>query len=118
MLPVRPWWAAPGDTMNEGLLIALGVGWLLSPAVLAGTWSMSGIVEYYSSHPSHILFNLIGLGVALIAVQGKLEKVPFDIPDLSRPIGAIHRRNKPVTPAVARFIELLREDQFPVHPSS
>jgi DNA-binding transcriptional LysR family regulator len=36
--------------------------------------------------------------------------VPFDIPDLVRPIGAIYRRNKPLTPAVSRFLSLLREE--------
>jgi DNA-binding transcriptional LysR family regulator len=38
-----------------------------------------------------------------------LSAVPFDLPDLARPIGAIYRRNKPLTPAVSRFLELLRE---------
>lgn len=62
-----------------------------------------------------------GTGVGLLPAPsvtkevgiGTLASVPFDIPDLSRPIGAIHRRNKPLSPAVARFIELLREDQSP-----
>lgn len=59
-----------------------------------------------------------GTGVGLLPAPsvtkeagiGTLAAVPFDIADLSRPIGAIHRRGKPVSPAVARFIELLRED--------
>lgn len=53
---------------------------------------------------------LPGPSVTKEAGIGTLAVVPFDIPDLSRPIGAIHRRNKPLSPAVARFIELLRED--------
>jgi DNA-binding transcriptional LysR family regulator len=35
--------------------------------------------------------------------------VPFGIPDLVRPVGIIHRRQKPLTPAVSRFIQLLQE---------
>jgi DNA-binding transcriptional LysR family regulator len=38
-----------------------------------------------------------------------LSVIPFGIPDLVRPVGIIHRRQKPLTPAVSRFIELLQE---------
>jgi DNA-binding transcriptional LysR family regulator len=38
-----------------------------------------------------------------------LASVPFGIPDLVRPVGIIHRRQKPLAPVVGRFIELLRE---------
>jgi NADH-quinone oxidoreductase subunit H len=54
---------------------------LLAPAILAGTWSISGIASYYNNHPWFTLFNLLGFLVALIALLGKLEKVPFDIPE-------------------------------------
>ena len=55
---------------------------ILSPAVLAGSWSLSEIALYYQVHPLHALGNLfIGLPVAIIALLGKLEKVPFDIPE-------------------------------------
>lgn len=54
---------------------------ILAPAVLAGSWSLSGITAYYSAHPLHTLFNLLGFLVAVIAVIGKLEKAPFDIPE-------------------------------------
>lgn len=37
-----------------------------------------------------------------------LSAVPFGIPDLVRPVGIIHRRQRPLTPAVSRFIELLQ----------
>jgi len=58
-----------------------------------------------------------GTGVSLLPAPtiGKeialhtLSAVPFNMPDLVRPIGAIHRRNKLLTPAVARFLELLQE---------
>ncbi|MBI5543171.1 MAG: NADH-quinone oxidoreductase subunit H [Deltaproteobacteria bacterium] len=54
---------------------------ILSPAVLAGSWSLSGIAAYYQLHPLHALLNLPGFAVAIVALLGKLEKVPFDIPE-------------------------------------
>jgi NADH-quinone oxidoreductase subunit H len=65
------------------LLIAV-----LSPALLANTWSISGMVQYYAAHPWRWLFNLIGFAVAMIALLGKLEKVPFDIPEAETEIVA------------------------------
>ncbi len=65
------------------LLIAL-----LSPALLADTWSIAGTAGYYSSHPWHWLFNLIGFAVALVTLLGKLERVPFDIPEAETEIVA------------------------------
>jgi NADH-quinone oxidoreductase subunit H len=54
---------------------------LIAPAILAGTWSMSGIAEYFTQHPGLIPLNVIGLAVALVGLQGKLERLPFDIPE-------------------------------------
>lgn len=55
---------------------------VLSPAMLAGTWSLSSMVSFYQGHPFHAFGNLfLGLPVALVALLGKLEKVPFDIPE-------------------------------------
>ena len=54
---------------------------LLGPALLAGTWSVSGITAFYHLHPLLSLLNLPGLLVTFIAAQGKLERSPFDIPD-------------------------------------
>ncbi len=54
---------------------------ILAPALLANTWSLSEMTAFYSQHPAYTGFNLIGFGVALIALQGKLERVPFDIPE-------------------------------------
>jgi len=54
---------------------------LLGPALLSGTWSISGITAFYHANPLLILFNLPGLIVAIFAAQGKLERAPFDIPD-------------------------------------
>src|SRR5438876_8390709 len=38
-----------------------------------------------------------------------LAVVPLSIPHLVRPVGLIHRRAKPLTPTVERFIQLLRD---------
>ncbi len=54
---------------------------ILAPALLAGTWSLSEMAVFYDAHPAYAAFNIIGLAVALIALQGKLERVPFDIPE-------------------------------------
>jgi NADH-quinone oxidoreductase subunit H len=52
---------------------------LLAPAVLANTWSLSGMTAYYANHPGYWLFNLPALAVTMVILLGKLEKVPFDI---------------------------------------
>jgi NADH-quinone oxidoreductase subunit H len=65
------------------LLIAL-----LSPALLAGTWSMSEMTVFYAAHPWYWTFNLLGFAVALVTLLGKLEKVPFDIPEAETEIVA------------------------------
>jgi len=54
---------------------------VLAPSLLANSWSLSGIAAYYQAHPSYWLFNLLGLAVSLVILLGKLEKVPFDIPE-------------------------------------
>jgi NADH-quinone oxidoreductase subunit H len=54
---------------------------ILAPALLADSWSLSGIAAFYAAHPWYWLFNLLGFAVCLVALQGKLEKVPFDIPE-------------------------------------
>lgn len=54
---------------------------VLAPAILADTWSLSEMARFYTVHPEFMLFNVIGFMVALVALLGKLEKVPFDIPE-------------------------------------
>lgn len=54
---------------------------LLSPALLAGSWSISAICQYYAIHPLYILINIPAFLVAIVASQGKLERVPFDTPE-------------------------------------
>jgi DNA-binding transcriptional LysR family regulator len=38
-----------------------------------------------------------------------LAAVGLAVPDLARPVGIIHRRQKPLTPTASRFIEMLKE---------
>jgi NADH-quinone oxidoreductase subunit H len=54
---------------------------LLSPALLSGSWSISGIAAFFGDHPWWWCFDLLGFAVGVTAALGKLEKVPFDIPD-------------------------------------
>lgn len=53
---------------------------MLSPAILAGSWNIADIALFFSANPLLMFVNIIGLFVSLIALQGKLERVPFDIP--------------------------------------
>ena len=61
---------------------------LLTPALLAGTWRMSSIVGYENAHPLVIVASLLGFVIGLIALQGKLERLPFDIPEAETEIVA------------------------------
>lgn len=54
---------------------------LLGPAMLASSWSIEGIIAFQAAHPWIILYQPIGFIVCLIAVVGKLERIPFDIPE-------------------------------------
>ena len=65
---------------------------------------------------------IIGAGVSLLPAPSvakevgirTLSAVSFAIPDLVRPIGVIHRRNKLLTQVVVRFLELLKEANLSV----
>lgn len=61
---------------------------ILSPAILANSWSLEKISFFYEANPALALLNIIGFSVALIALLGKLEKVPFDIPEAETEIVA------------------------------
>jgi len=54
---------------------------LLAPALMAGSWNMSEIIRFVSDNPLALFVTLLGFFVAVIALQGKLERLPFDIPD-------------------------------------
>lgn len=53
----------------------------LSPAILAGSWSISGIASFYQAHPLYTLINLPAFFVSLLTSQSKLERTPFDAPE-------------------------------------
>ena len=61
---------------------------LLAPAIMAGSWSISVIVAWQASHPWFALLQPIGFVVALIGLQAKLERTPFDIPEAETEIVA------------------------------
>jgi len=52
----------------------------LAPGMLAGSWSVTGIMDYLAVHPASMLVLLPGFAVALVALEAKLERPPFDIP--------------------------------------
>ena len=54
---------------------------ILAPGILAGTWSLSEMAAFYSQHPLLCASNILGFIVAIVALQGKLERIPFDIPE-------------------------------------
>lgn len=54
---------------------------VLSPAMLAGTWSISEIAAFYSQRWYLAPINTIAFLVSVIALLGKLERVPFDAPE-------------------------------------
>ena len=61
---------------------------ILAAALLANTWSFSEITLFYNQHPWYWVFNFVGFGVCLVALLGKLEKAPFDIPEAETEIVA------------------------------
>ena len=54
---------------------------VLAAALLANTWSLSEITIFYTEYPWLWLVNLPGFLIGIIALMGKLEKGPFDIPE-------------------------------------
>lgn len=54
---------------------------LLAPSLIAKTWSVTGMAAFYTEHPLYTLLNIPAFITALIAVQGKLERAPFDSPE-------------------------------------
>jgi len=53
---------------------------LIGPAILAGSWNITEISAFFAARPVLIPAQLLGFVAALIALQGKLERMPFDIP--------------------------------------
>lgn len=56
---------------------------LLTPAVVAGSWQIQKIAVFPWTSGAWwvILIQLLAFGVGLLALQAKLERVPFDIPE-------------------------------------
>lgn len=52
----------------------------LSGGILAGSWSISDITSHFISYPAEMFILVPGFFVALIALEAKLERSPFDIP--------------------------------------
>ena len=61
---------------------------VLSPALFADTASLTEMTRFYHGHGWYWLINIGGLGIAIVALLGKLEKVPFDIPEAETEIVA------------------------------
>ena len=61
---------------------------ILSPALVAGIWSLSGIVNYQLGHVWFICWLPLSFIVAIISLVGKLERIPFDIPTAEQEIVA------------------------------
>ncbi|MDO8535504.1 MAG: NADH-quinone oxidoreductase subunit H [Candidatus Omnitrophota bacterium] len=61
---------------------------ILAPALLANTWSLEKMAIFYTAHPWYWMINLLGFFIALVAMLGKLEKVPFDIAEAETEIVA------------------------------
>jgi NADH-quinone oxidoreductase subunit H len=76
---------------------------LLAPALMAGTWSISQIVAWEQSNYWFMVLQPIGFVVALIGLQAKLERTPFDIPEAETEILA-----GPTTELTGRRLALMK----------
>ena len=61
---------------------------LLTPALIQGSWRMTDIINFEVVHPIVLIISLLGFIIALISLQGKLERLPFDIPEAETEIVA------------------------------
>jgi len=61
---------------------------VLAPGILASSWTFAEVINFYGAHPWLFVVNIISFAVALVAVQGKLERVPFDTPEAETEIVA------------------------------
>lgn len=60
----------------------------LAPALILGTWTVGDVVAAQSPGLWAAALAPLGFGVALVALQAKLERSPFDIPDAETEIVA------------------------------
>lgn len=61
---------------------------MLAPAIMAGSWSVSEIALWQEGHPYIAILQPVGFVIALVALQAKLERTPFDIPEAETEIVA------------------------------
>lgn len=61
---------------------------LLAPALVAGTWNISKIVIFQNNNLPLIIVTIPGFIISVISLQGKLERLPFDIPEAETEIVA------------------------------
>lgn len=61
---------------------------LLTPALVKGSWRMADIVTFEAAHPLALVVSLLGFFIGVISLQGKLERLPFDIPEAETEIVA------------------------------
>jgi NADH-quinone oxidoreductase subunit H len=61
---------------------------ILAPALLANTWNLSEMAAFYASNKWYWVLNLPGFAIAIVSMLGKLERVPFDIPEAETEIVA------------------------------
>jgi len=61
---------------------------LFTPALVVGSWKITDITRFEISHPLEFIISLLGFIIGLIALQGKLERLPFDIPEAETEIVA------------------------------
>ncbi|MGD1005310.1 MAG: complex I subunit 1 family protein [Methanoregulaceae archaeon] len=52
----------------------------LSCGIIAGSWRISDITAYLEMYPASMLIVIPGFVIALLALEAKLERTPFDIP--------------------------------------
>jgi NADH-quinone oxidoreductase subunit H len=76
---------------------------LLAPALMAGSWSISNIVAWEQRNLWFAILQPIGFVVALIGLQAKLERTPFDIPEAETEIVA-----GPTTELTGRRLALMK----------
>lgn len=76
---------------------------LLAPAIAAGSWNISEIVAWQSDHLWILIYQPLGFVLALIGLQAKLERTPFDIPEAETELVA-----GPWTELTGRRLALMR----------
>ncbi|MGE5549403.1 MAG: complex I subunit 1 family protein [Bacteroidota bacterium] len=98
--------AGLGATRAVTQLISYEVPFLLAsltPAIIAGSLSIGEIAAFTRANPWVIPCELIGLAVSILALQAKLERVPFDVPEAETEIVA-----GPLTEYTGRGLALFR----------